>query len=240
MNQNQPLVSILLPVCNSAQYLTHCLKSLLSQSYKNIEIVAIDDYSKDESLTILKSYKKQDSRIRIYHNKKRYNLTICLNRALKRAKGSFIAFMNTSDIATSDRIKRQVNYLLSNPQAVVVGTQIGKNSFPTDHQTIIQSLLSCTSFQFETAMINKLLLPKDLLYFKQTSYPALFTDLFVKLLPYGKMANLPWVLQKQKHPKNISHNLSLSSLLKVWFASFTSYDYRLPLRSLFTPLLRQT
>lgn len=249
--KQEPLISIILPVCNSAQHLAHCLKSLLSQSYKNIEIIAIDDCSKDESFTILKSYKKLDNRIRAYRNKKRYNLTICLNRALKRAKGTLIAFMDANDIAARDRIKKQVNFLLSNPQITAVGTQasiiddngkkLEETTLPSHHQSIVEMLLSGQALQFETTMVNKYKLPKDLLYFTQTKYPLLFNDLFLKLLPYGEFANLPHALQKRRNSaKKIDMGIThLPELFKMWITTIGSYNNRPSLRSLFTPLIRQ-
>lgn len=242
--KSEPFISILLPVYNAAPSLPSCLQSLLSQSYQHIEIIAIDDFSKDKSYSLLKTFKKKDRRIHVYRNKKRYGLAICLNRALRRAKGSLIAFMDANDIATRDRMKRQALYLLSHPQVAAVGTQVvnvdesdrklAKTNFPENHQTIIQSLLSGLSFQFETAMINKKLLPKDILSFKQNAYPLLFSDLFMKLLAYGEIANLPWVLQQHRQLSGkASHSLPLSSLIKLWLTSLASYDYRPPIRSLF-------
>lgn len=236
----QPLVSILLPICNSRHFLSDCLKSLLSQSYKNLEIIAYDDYSKDNSYQILKAYKKKDKRLRVYKNKKRYGMAICLNRALRRAKGTLIAFMDPNDIATRDRIRRQVSFLLRNPQIVVVGTQIAKTRFPQDHQTIVHSLLAGNSFHFETAMINRQMLPKDLLFLKQAAYPLLFSDLFLKLLPYGEMANLPWILQQRRSTLEEKQGIKLIPLLKLWLTSLTTLNYRLSLRFLFTPLIKQT
>lgn len=238
--KQQPLVSILLPIYNNHHFLTDCLKSLLSQSYKNLEIIAIDDYSKDKSHKLLKAFKKKDKRLRVYKNKKRYGIAICLNRGLRRAKGTLIAFMDPNDVSTPDRIRRQVSFLSKNPQVVAVGTQIAKTRFPQDHQTIIYSLLSGKSLQFETAMINKMLLPKDLLHFQKTGYPILFTDLFTKLLPFGELANLPWALYQKRQTENVSVKILklVPPVVRLWLASFAS-DYRLPLRSLFSPLARQ-
>ncbi len=248
--KSEPLVSILLPVCNASPFLKQAVTSLLRQSYKNIEIIAIDDFSKDNSYTILKAYKKQDRRLRAYRNKKRYTLSICLNRALRQAKGTFIAFMDPNDIATRDRIKRQVAFLLHNPHVAAVGTQtilidengkkLAKTTLPHDHQTIVHTLLSGTSLQFETTMIHRLLLPKDLLHFKHAVYPFVFSDLFMKMLPYGELTNLPWALHYRRKLNDASSQVLklFPPVIKIWITSFTT-DYRLPIRSLFSPLVRQ-
>ncbi len=239
MKHNEPFVSILLPICNTQRSLANCLKSLLGQSYKNIEIVAVDDNSKDKSFKILRDLKKKDRRLRISTNKKHYGLAVCLNRALKKAKGSFVCLMDQNDLATPDRIKRQVRYLLSHPKVVAVGTQLDKVRVPISHDEIVQSLLSGASFQFETALINKMLLPKDLLYFHENTYPFLFSEVFVKLVQYGQFANLPWILQHRPRPTKSQAQIiqNLPSFLKHLAKSIALYDYRPSLSSLFTPLL---
>lgn len=250
MNHDQPFVSILLPICNQAQFLSDCLASLTEQSYDNIEVIAIDDASKDKSYSILKSFKKKDKRIRTFKNIKRYGMAICLNRALKKAKGNFIAFMNANDVSTRDRIIRQVRFLLANPTTVAVGTQtvtLNENNkkrntetFPKHNEEIVQGLLPGTSIQFETAMINKHVLPKDLLSFNHNTYPMIFSDLFSKLPSYGNIANLPWILYLRRRTINTSKNNipNILQLTKLWVTSFTNHDYRFPIKTIFAPLAR--
>src|SRR3989344_7911438 len=175
MKKDKPLVSIILPVHNSQQYLSECLSSLLRQSYKNIEIITIDDNSVDNSYKILRSFARKDKRIRTIRNIKRYGASITLNRLIKRAKGEFIAFMDAQDVSLKDRIKKQLTFLKENSEVVAVGTQcvfiegknkrIGKSNFPKHNQDIYQSPLHGVSMQFETIMINRNLLPKDVLKF---------------------------------------------------------------------------
>src|SRR3989344_1390069 len=104
----KPIVSIVLPVHNSERFLSDCIKSLKRQTYRKIEIIAIDDMSSDNSFKILKEFAKKDKRIRIYRNIKRYGIAITLNRLIKKAKGDFIAFMDSGDISSSQRIKKQI------------------------------------------------------------------------------------------------------------------------------------
>ena len=175
MKDSKPLISILLPVHNSAQTLRECILSLLNQSYKNLEIIAIDDKSSDKSYSILNALKKRDKRLRIYKNVKRYGLAVTLNRLAKKAKGSFIAFMDTDDISSPNRLKKQLNFLLHNTGVVAVGSQctfidekgkkIGRSDFPTENTLIYENPLHGISMQFETVLINKTLLPKDILRF---------------------------------------------------------------------------
>src|SRR3990167_9142689 len=151
MKNDKPLISIILPVHNSSQHLRECVRSLLSQSYKNIEILAIDDDSKDDSYKTLRKFAKKDKRLKVSRNVKRYGIGITLNRVIKKTKGSFIAFMDAEDISAKDRFKKQLLYLKSNPQVVAVGTQcffvgknekkLGKTNFPKENENIYGSPL---------------------------------------------------------------------------------------------------
>lgn len=247
MKKNEPLVSILLPVNNAETFLKDCLKSIKKQSHKNIEIIAIDDFSKDSSYKILKSFKKKDKRFRVFKNKKKYGVSVCLNRALKKAKGTFISFMDPDDITTMDKIKRQVRFLTSNPKIVAVGTQtvfinkknkkVAKSKFPVEFDLIAKTLLSGASIQPETVMINKTLLPKDLLYFKPLAYPFIFSEVMVKLLSYGQVANLPWLLYYHRRLPDTSKEAlikKLPNLIKQLAKSITIDNYRPSLQNLLT------
>ncbi len=251
--KNQPLISILLPVHNSAPTLSECILSLLNQSYKNIEIIAINDKSSDKSSSILNALKKKDKRLRIYKNVKRYGLAVTLNRLAKKAKGSFIAFMDTDDISSPNRLKKQLNFLLHNTDVVAVGSQctfidekgkkIGRSDFPTENSLIYANPLHGISMQFETVLINKTLLPKDVLRFHTGSNPFIYSDIFMKLMPYGKFANLEDFLHFHRNdPKIYLSNIkrNIISLVKLWIKSKALYDYTPPLRSFFSPIIKPT
>lgn len=241
----KPLVSIILPVQNSYPFLRECLESLLKQSYKNIEIIAIDDNSKDESLRILSRYKKYDKRLRVFKNIKKYGLAVCLNRAIKHAKGQYVAFMDAKDKSFAHRIKKQINFLFENPKTVAVGAQciitdkenkkIEILTFPKDHDSICQTIIKGISLKFETVMVNRFLLPKDLLIFKKGAYPFLYIDLFLRLIPYGKLANLPEILHyyRKIKDKDSQNAKNIISLLKLWIKSRFIYEFRPSIYSLF-------
>ena len=249
--KNKALISIILPVHNSSQHLEACIKSLSSQSYKNIEILAIDDDSKDGSYKILREFTRKDKRFKVKRNVKRYGIGITLNRLIKKAKGEFIAFMDAEDVSTKDRLKKQLLYLKSNPQVVAVGTQcffvgknekkLGKSKFPKENERIYSSPLHGVSMQFETVMINKNLLPKDVLRFDTKSNAFIYSDVFLKLLPYGKFANLRNYLHYHRnHPKVYLKDLriNLIQLIQLFIKSITFYNYSFSARSFFAPIIK--
>lgn len=254
MIKNKPLVSILLPIHNSEKFLAECLSSLLRQSYKNLEIIAIDDNSSDNSYKILRSFARKDKRVHSFRNVKRYGPQITLNRLLRRAKGSFIAFMDAEDVSLRDRIKKQLRFLEKHNDVVAVGTQcvfiegknkrIGKSNFPTYNQDIYQSPLHGVSMQFETLMINRNLLPKDVLKFNTKSKKFIYSDVFMKVLPYGKVVNLNDHLHYHRnHPGTYFSDLrkNFISFIKLWIKSMALYNYNSPRKSFptfFAPIVR--
>lgn len=249
--QSSELVSILLPVYNAGETLADCLDSLLKQTYQPLEIIAIDDFSRDNSFQILRKYHKLDKRLKIYRNVKHYDMTITLNRCLKAAKGKYLTFMDSKDISTPDRIKKQVQYLQENDRTVAIGTQcifidenkkkVGKSEFPQEHEAIYARLVNGLTIQFETALINTYLLPKDLLRFYKTSSPLLYSDLFVKLQKYGSFANLNHCLYlKLKQSQNQLENAKKYILphLKLFIKARFTHDYKPSFTSLLSPLIK--
>lgn len=95
MNDN-PIISIIVPVYNSEKYLDRCINSIINQSYKNLDIILIDDGSTDNSGKICEQYAKQDKRIKVFH-KKNGGQSSARNLALKYANGEYIGFVDSDD-----------------------------------------------------------------------------------------------------------------------------------------------
>lgn len=254
MNLKPNTVSVVMPIYNAGSFLAECLDSLASQTYENIQIIAIDDKSTDKTWPILRKYKKIMPNLSIYRNKKHYGMSICYNRAIKYATGQFLAFTNPNDLNAPSRIKRQVNFLTKNKKTVAIGTQYNRVSLenvkiervtlPLDQEKIYHNLLHTKSLYPETVMINRFLIPKDLLYFKSNRYPFIFNEVFAKLFRYGEVANIGHALYFHrvgiKRNKRKSSALShIMTMARVWLRSREDHDYRPSVRSLLTPLARQ-
>ncbi|MEE9364968.1 MAG: glycosyltransferase family 2 protein [Cellulophaga sp.] len=97
------LISILIPFKNTDKYLVECIDSIVSQTYKHWEIIAIDDHSTDTSWSIMESYEKRDSRISVFKNQGK-GIIEALRKAYSISKGSFITRMDADDIMAPERI----------------------------------------------------------------------------------------------------------------------------------------
>jgi len=117
---NEPLVTIAIPFYNSEDFLSYAILSVLNQSYRNWELLLLDDGSTDSSLSIAKSF--TDERIVIYSDENNFGLVYRLNQSVLLAKGDYYARMDADDIMHSNRIARQVAFLQVNQQIDLVGT----------------------------------------------------------------------------------------------------------------------
>ena len=98
------LISIIIPVYNTGIYLNKCVKSFLNQTYKNIEIILIDDGSTDNSPQICDELKNSDDRVKVIH-KQNGGLSTARNEGIKNAKGSMITFFDSDDYVDNDYIE---------------------------------------------------------------------------------------------------------------------------------------
>ncbi len=104
---NEPLVSIIIPVYNAEEYLEESLGSVLNQSYKNIEVICVNDGSTDDSLEILKKFKQDDFRI-IIVSQDNQGAGAARNHGLKTAKGEYVLFFDADDILREQAIQKLI------------------------------------------------------------------------------------------------------------------------------------
>lgn len=122
-NNKLPLVSIIVPTYNTEKYLTDCLNSLITQTYKNIEIIIVNDGSTDKSKQIISRFIKKHSNIKVIENSKPSGSgEVASNTGIKNAKGKYIAIMDSDDISMPERISVQVDYLENNSDVFLVSS----------------------------------------------------------------------------------------------------------------------
>lgn len=113
MDEN--LVSIIMPAYNAEKYISNSINSIIQQTYKNWELIIVDDCSTDKTTKVILNYK--DERIYLLKNIKNSGAAISRNRALREAKGKWIAFLDSDDIWHPEKLERQLDFMLKNRYA---------------------------------------------------------------------------------------------------------------------------
>ena len=114
-----PALSIIMLVHNSALFLREAVDSILAQTFKDFELLIIDDGSTDKSREILHNF--DDNRIRIFFNEENNGIVFSRNKGLIIANGKYIAMFDSDDISTSTKFEKQINFLEKNPEYGMVG-----------------------------------------------------------------------------------------------------------------------
>lgn len=117
-----PMVSVILPVYNSEKYIDKTIKSVLNQSYENFELLIINDFPTDNTMSIIDSI--YDERIHIIYNGENKGIAYSRNKGIECSKGKYVALMDHDDIALRNRFEKQVAFLEENPDVDVVGGRI--------------------------------------------------------------------------------------------------------------------
>lgn len=107
------LVSIITPSYNTGKYIAETIESVLNQTYTNFEMIIIDDCSNDDTDKVVKKYLK-DKRIKYFKNDKNRGAAISRNKALKMAKGKWVAFLDSDDLWEKDKLEKQINFMKNN------------------------------------------------------------------------------------------------------------------------------
>lgn len=112
--QDYGLVSIITPNWNCAKYISETVRSVQAQTYRNWEMIIVDDCSTDNSELVVKPYCDMDSRIRLLKNERNSGAAVSRNYALREAKGRWIAFLDSDDLWTPDKLEKQLEFMTRN------------------------------------------------------------------------------------------------------------------------------
>jgi glycosyltransferase involved in cell wall biosynthesis len=205
------MISILLPVYNVEKYIKQSINSILRNSYKNLELLIVNDGSTDNTEEIIKCF--SDERIK-YFKKSNSGLIETLNYGIKKCNNSIIMRMDGDDLIHSKKIENQLHFFKKSG-SILVGTlgylidyngvKTGKINLPLNHKGIVNSMLKVSSgFIHPSVMYYKDALLKVGGYNTNFKHAEDF-DLFLKLSKIGKISNLnERLIYLRKHENNVS------------------------------------
>lgn len=157
----EPLVSIITPSYNSERFIAETIKSILMQTYKNWELIIVDDCSTDKTVSIIKSF--DDNRIQLHKLEKNSGAAVARNTAMKHATGKYLAYLDSDDLWTEDKLAKQVQFMQNNDYAFSFTSYILMNengdlsqkSVPVPYVVSYESLLRNTIIGCLTVMLDR-------------------------------------------------------------------------------------
>lgn len=188
---NKILVTIAIPFHNASNFLRKAISSVLNQKFQDFELILLDDGSTDDSLKIAKSF--NDNRIRIISDGKNKGLIYRLNQSVELAKGKYYARMDADDIMHPMRLKKQLDYLTTNPSIDVLGTSYYSIDINDCIRGCIQLNSECTKDNINILHPSVIALTS---WFKKNPYASQYiriedTELWMRTISYSKIYNLP-------------------------------------------------
>jgi glycosyltransferase involved in cell wall biosynthesis len=200
--ESVPIISVVMPVYNSERYLQDSIESILRQTYTDLELICVDDGSRDSSLEILQRYESRDPRVRVIAGPNTGGPG-ARNSGMSVARGKYIAAMDSDDVALPERLHRQLVYMESHPGCVCSGAAVrivGPDLMPIrdepkalDHETI-----DCETLAGDGAAIRH-----PVAIFRADAvrevggYQEQYReeqDIYLRLAEIGRLANLPDIL----------------------------------------------
>lgn len=159
-----PLVSVIIPCYNAELYVEKAVRSVMEQTYTNLEILITDDCSTDGSFAILQSLAAEDPRIKLFRNETNQKIVRTLNSLVERANGKYIARMDADDISLPKRIEKQAAFMESHAEIAFCGTQawnvnkagekIGMSRIPSNSSDCAFFLPFYSTFYHPTVMFR--------------------------------------------------------------------------------------
>jgi len=166
------LVSIIMPNHNAEQFIKDSILSILLQTYKNWELIIVDDCSSDSSVEIIKSYVANDSRIQLIELEENGGPAIARNYAIKQAKGRYIAFLDSDDLWHPDKLSKQISFMqeydiaLSHTSYHTIEEESGeimdRINVPGKvnySELLKQNIIGCLTAIYDTRKIGKVYMP---------------------------------------------------------------------------------
>lgn len=172
MKNKQELVSIITANYNCEKFIDDTVTSVLNQTYQNWEMIIVDDESSDKSVEMIHKYVEKNSRIKLIQLKKNSGAAVARNRAIEAAKGRFIAFLDSDDLWTTDKLEKQISFMLNNnydftytnydlidENSIRYGKTFIAKTESTYHDLLATCSIGCLTVIYDTKKLGKVYMP---------------------------------------------------------------------------------
>lgn len=207
-----PKVSVMMPAYNVEQYIGEAIESILNQTFQDFELIIIDDGSTDDTYALGRQYAQSHANIRLLQNEQNRGIAYTRNRLLEKAKGEYLAVLDSDDVSLPDRLEKQVRFLDNHPEVGLLGGWVRYFGTPEVEGKVSERLMGAKRiacrllfsnvFGQSTVMFRRELAP---LRYDMAMPPAEDYHLWVRMSWETATENLPEVLVRHRvHERNIS------------------------------------
>jgi glycosyltransferase involved in cell wall biosynthesis len=207
LRPKSPKISVIMPAYNAEKYIAEAIGSVLSQTFKDFELIIIDDASRDRTWEIIKKYSRKEKRILALHNKKNLKLSKTLNIGINKSSGAYIARMDADDLCEPDRLEKQYRFMEHHKNVGILGgsmsvmkedkTIIGKRTYPLDDLSIRKNIFWYSPFSHPLVMLRRSVIEKVGGYDHKFN-PAEDYELYFRIGKISKFSNLPDTLLRYR------------------------------------------
>lgn len=220
------LVSVIIPYFKKKEFIFNCINSILKQTYKNFEIIIVNDECSDDSRLILKEIANNDSRIRVINNKNNLGPGLSRNIGIKKSNGEFLAFIDADDEWCRNKLKSQVHFmqkkkiLFTHTSYFIINNQnklIGK--FSVKKFIKYKDLINSCDIGLSTVMVSSRIK-------KEMNFCSLKTkEDYVLWLKLSKKYTLYGINRFNTKWRNLSSSISSSIYRRIIDAFFVYYFF---------------
>ena len=220
--ESKDLVSIITACYNSENYISETINSVLKQTHQNWELLLVDDCSTDNTKSLIKKFQKTEKRIKLFQLNENSGAAVARNKAIREAKGVFIAFLDSDDNWLPEKLERQLEFMISNNYNLThtsyelidhQGNSLNKTIVPAKilgyKDMLYSNKIGCLTAIYNQRKIGKKYMP---LLRKRQDYA-----LWLKILKTGEKAyGLAEVLSQYRNTENSISNNKLNLIKWNW------------------------
>lgn len=235
-------ISVLMPVYNAEKYVGQAIESILEQTFKNFELIIIDDASTDASYNVIQKYAKKDKRIKVFKNTHNQGIGANRNRLVKLASGKYIAWQDADDISLPTRLAKQYQFMENNPQVGICGAWIqffneegdfAIRKYAAEDSNLRKTVFSYSPVAQPVAILRKEIFKNNNYFYDNTLSPVEDLDMSFKIGERWQFANLQEILLKYRQHSNnsslqskkLKDTIKKTLIVRKKYTTSSSYNY---------------
>jgi len=244
----KPFFSVIMAVYNSEKYIAEAIRSVMSQTMKDWELIIVDDASTDQSYEIALGYSQVDERIRVYKLESNHGPGFARNYAVKRSSGNWLAILDADDQFISEKLFQQYNFIsaYNENDLILVGTDVThissggvdlkSYSYPIDSRRLKHNLYNFSRFPPHSSIVYKESAFREVGGFNVDFLRAQDYDLWLRLSEIGEFASVHKFLVKYRlHDDGISYNSTVQGYNQYMYGVAANVCFKLRSKGLYDP-----